>query len=66
VRFGILRREGGVAAIRYVIERDHHPFDDGIIEIREAGELKEAGAQDSELLQRQARAFLSSYLRRNS
>jgi len=59
VRFGIVRREGGMAAIRYVIERDHHPFADGTLE------LTEAGPADDELLQRQARAFLSSYLRRN-
>jgi hypothetical protein len=60
VRFGIVRREGGTAAIRYVMERDHHPFDHGMIE------LTEAAANDGELLQRQARAFLGSYLRRNS
>jgi hypothetical protein len=62
VRFGIVRREAGMATIRYVIERDHHPFDDGTLELREAVEDRAADST----LQRQARAFLSSYLRRTS
>ena len=59
VRFGIAGRKGGVATIRYVVERDHHPFDDGTIELEE-----KAHGDDAKLLERQARAFLDSYLRR--
>jgi hypothetical protein len=59
VRFGIVERKGGVATIRYVVERDHHPFDHGTLILRE-GELPE----DCKLVERQARAFLDSYLRR--
>ena len=62
VRFGILRREAGVATVRYVRERNHHPFDDGTLELREAGPAGDS-AGDS-LLELQARAYLSSYLRR--
>jgi hypothetical protein len=60
VRFGIVRREAGVATVRYVIERDHHPFDHGTLELREST------TTDTTLLERQARAFLASYLRRRS
>jgi hypothetical protein len=60
VRFGIVKREAGLTTLRYVIERDHHPFDDGILQ------LQEASAADATVLERQARAFLASYLRRNS
>jgi len=60
VRFGIVQRIGGVATIRYVRERDHHPFDDGRMELRES----EPGGAGESTLQRQAGAFLASYLRR--
>src|ERR1041384_6185131 len=35
VRFGIVRRDAGVTTIRYVVERNHHPFADGTLELRE-------------------------------
>ena len=60
VRFGILRRESGTATIQYVIERNHHPFDHGTLVLSEA----ESNATAESTLQRQARAFLASYLRR--
>jgi hypothetical protein len=60
VRFGIVRRAGGAATIRYVIERDHHPFEDGALELSEVG----GAAPGESTLIRQARAFLGSYLRR--
>jgi hypothetical protein len=55
-----------VATIRYVVERDHHPFDDGILELRE-NDLRDDGrlTESESTLARQARAFLASYLRRN-
>jgi len=60
VRFGIVKRDAGIAVLRYVRERNHHPHDDGTLELPEPG-----SAGESTLIERQARAFLSSYLRRN-
>ena len=60
VRFGIVQRKGGVATVQYVVERDHHPFDQGTLEVSEA----EPRSVDGKLVERQARAFLGSYLRR--
>jgi len=60
VRFGILRRDAGLTEIRYVRERDHHPHDHGILLLRE-GEQPEGT-----LLDRQACAYLRSYLRRQN
>jgi hypothetical protein len=60
VRFGILQRKDGVATVRYVIERDHHPFDHGTLELSETAR----GPGDRSVVERQARAFLDSYLRR--
>ncbi len=59
VRFGIVQRAAGIVVIRYVLERDHHPHRDGTLELRESG-----NPIDSTLIERQARAFLNSYLRR--
>ena len=53
VRFGIVKLEGVVASIRYVAERDHHPFETGV-----------AGGDGETLIERQAGAYLRSYLRR--
>ena len=59
VRIGIVRLEDESAAaeMRYVLERDHRPYRDGKLELRKGG-------VDRSLLERQARAFLNSYLRR--
>ena len=69
IRFGLVSRDRGVATIRYVIERNHHPFADGSLELAESGEAASAAAGDSvppvSTLQRQAKAYLDSYLRRN-
>jgi hypothetical protein len=63
VRFGIVRRKDGVATILYVIERNHHPFDHGTLELPEGTE-QGALQREGKLVERQARAFLGSYLRR--
>ncbi len=62
VRFGIIERSRGLATIQYVIERDHLPHDQGILEIAES----QLHTGQGEILERQARAYLASYLRRNS
>jgi hypothetical protein len=61
VRFGIVQRQAGTATIQYVIERDHHPFSHGSLELREAG-----AESSGSILEQQARVYLASYLRRNS
>lgn len=61
VRFGIVDRTRGVAKVQYVLERDHYPYDHGILEIRDS----EACTLHAEIVQTQARAFLASYLRRS-
>jgi hypothetical protein len=63
VRFGIVQRNGGVATIQYVVERDHYPFDHGTLQLREGAPPDSA---DGRLVERQARAFLYSYVRRAS
>ncbi|HEY3835961.1 MAG TPA: hypothetical protein VGL72_05300 [Bryobacteraceae bacterium] len=60
VRFGIVERKGGTARIQYVMERDHHPYSHGSLELREDG-----AGEPEPILTRQARAYLDSYLRRN-
>lgn len=61
VRFGIVDRSRGVAKIQYVVERDHYPYDHGILELTES----DATTPHTEIVRAQARAFLASYLRRN-
>jgi hypothetical protein len=61
VRFGILHREGGLTSIRYVRERDHHPFDHGTLVLPDR-----ATSPGDTLLEQQARAYLGSYLRREN
>jgi hypothetical protein len=61
IRFGLVRRDRGIATIRYVIERNHHPFADGLLELAETGEF---AVSPVSTLERQARAYLDSYLRR--
>jgi hypothetical protein len=65
VRFGIMERTAGSAVIRFVVERDHHPFDHGTLALAETA-AADASPADAPLIERQARAFLSSYLRRNA
>jgi hypothetical protein len=58
VRFGIVRLEGGVGSIRYVAERNHYPFETGVLE------SDGVPADGKKLIERQADAYLRSYLRR--
>ena len=49
-----------MATIRYVIEQNHFPFDDGTLDLPESAEAR------ATLLERQALAFLRSFLRRTT
>jgi hypothetical protein len=63
VRFTISSHESTAIHIYYVVERDHHPFAHGRLEYSPAA----AGfvtAPDTATLERQARAYVESYLRR--
>jgi len=63
IRFTISRHEAGVLRIYYVIERDHHPFEQGPLEYSLSGRaLLDPPA--SATLARQAEAYAESYLRR--
>ena len=55
VRFTICRHEGAAVGIQYVLERDHLPFAHGRLECPAQAE--------SEILARQAQAYVESYLR---
>ncbi len=59
VRFVVSGDDGATVRLYYVIERDHHPFAHGPLEHTSAGV---PGA--SPLLERQAQAYVQSYLRR--
>ena len=66
VRFTISSHEGDTIRIYYVMERDHHPFAHGALEgAIESGQWTApvTDATDS-TLQRQAQAYVESYLRR--
>lgn len=58
VRFAIGSDDETIVVIRYAIERDHYPLDQGEVSLR-----RTARKADSVLL-RQAQAYLKSYLRR--
>jgi hypothetical protein len=63
VRFTISSHEGDTLRIYYVVERDHHPFAYGPLACSVAsGQWSTAPADDT--LQRQAQAYVESYLRR--
>jgi len=63
VRFTISSHEGDIVGIYYVVERDHHPFAHGPLACSlRTGEWNPSPADDT--LQRQAQAYLESYLRR--
>lgn len=63
VRFAVSRDDGASVRIRYVVERDHHPFAQGPLEYSLAGETF-IDPPAGEALGRQARAYVESYLRR--
>jgi hypothetical protein len=63
VRFAIIREKAHSLQLYYVLERNHHPFAHGPLEYSlPSGAL--AGASLAETLQRQAQAYIASYLRR--
>ena len=65
VRFTISQESGSVVRLYYVLERDHHPFQHGPLEFDTAREAFTDPPAD-EGLRVQARAYLSSYLRRKA
>src|SRR5579862_5854447 len=65
VRFSITGEEPGTIWLVYIVEKDHVPAEHGALEYRiPSGQLN--GPHTSELLSRQAVAFLESYLRRRA
>ena len=63
VRFAMWRDDGASIWVRFAIERDHHPFCARPLEYaRDAAGFHAPPA--SGLLERQARAYIESYLRR--
>jgi hypothetical protein len=64
VRFTVARDEGGVIGIYYVAEKNHLPQSHGPLEYsRDTGAF--TLAHTNAILQRQAEAYLASYLRRH-
>lgn len=63
VRFSLRSVETDLILIRYAIERNHHPYEDGLLaySISQAGLT---GADVNETLQSQAEAYARSFLRR--
>lgn len=65
VRFTVSSDQGDAVRIYYVMERDHHPYSHGPLEY--SCERREFSAPpSSEILGRQARAYIDSYLRRKA
>jgi len=63
VRFLIARDREDLIRIEYIVERDHHPFGHGALEYSRAlGGF--AGSGENAIFDRQALAFVASYLRR--
>lgn len=63
VRFTISSHEGDILRIYYVVERDHHPFAHGPLACSlSTGQWSQPPSDDT--LQRQAQAYVESYLRR--
>jgi hypothetical protein len=62
-RFAIVSHEGAAIVLRYSIERDHHPFAHGRLEYAVAQSGLTAPAETA-TLERQAEAYVESYLRR--
>lgn len=63
VRFSISRDRDGVVGIEWVMEKGHYPFANGPLEYVRADSTFRETPADSCLAQ-QARAYVSSYLRR--
>jgi hypothetical protein len=65
VRFAVSRDDGASLRVHYVIERDHHPFAHGPLDYSlAAGEF--VNQPSAEIVGRQARAYVESYLRRKA
>jgi hypothetical protein len=63
VRFALSSHTGDIVSIYYVVERDHHPFAHGSTACSlSTGQW--SGTMIDQTLQRQAQAYLESYLRR--
>jgi len=63
VRFTISADDGSTLRLYHVVERDHHPYSHGPLEYSMA--LEEfANPPQSEIICRQARAYVDSYLHR--
>ena len=65
VRFTVSADDGRSVRLYYVIERDHHPFAHGPLEYA-TDSASCTPLPGAELLETQARAYLTSYLRRKS
>ena len=65
VRFSITGDDAGLVRLVYIVEKDHAPAEHGALEYA-VDEARLDGPHISELLARQAGAFLESYLRRRS
>jgi hypothetical protein len=65
VRFTISRDDGATVGIYYVVERDHHPFAHGRMEYSVATGVI-APPPPSEIVARQAQAYVESYRRRKA
>jgi len=65
VRFTVSGDDGATVRIYAVVERDHHPFAHRPLEYLRADSAFTAPAAD-DLMDRQARAYVESYLRRKS
>jgi hypothetical protein len=63
VRFTISGDDGATLRIYYVVERDHHPFSHGPLDYSLASGAF-ADPPPGEIMCRQARAYIESYLRR--
>jgi hypothetical protein len=63
VRFTIFRDDGRLVQVGYVVERDHYPFAHGGLEFSRAAAAF-VTAPETEILHRQACAYVTSYLRR--
>jgi len=63
VRFLVVQDQNDLVRITYAMERDHHPCGHGTLEFsRSDGNFSRGGS--SGLLERQAAAYVQSYLRR--
>jgi hypothetical protein len=65
VRFSVASHGGGIVRIRYALERDHLPFGHGALDYSLAANVF-LEPHPAATLDRQARAYLESYLRRKN